>query len=103
MRSAGVVLKDVRVSGGLSRLSYLMQFQADILGVPLHRCDGGEATAMGAAWLAARQAGVAWADRLSTPRVDKIFKPQMQPKQSEALRLQWTRFVDAQAALSRDF
>jgi glycerol kinase len=102
MRAGGVDPRQARVSGGLSRVNALMQFQADLLGVPLSRCAEGEATALGAASLAAEAAGASWAARLAQPRVDKVFEPRMSSAEASALHAQWRAFVDAQVALSRE-
>ncbi|MBI4376583.1 MAG: hypothetical protein HY549_09060 [Elusimicrobia bacterium] len=102
MRSGGLDLGEVRVSGGLSRIGYLMQFQADMLGLTLSRCSLPEATAMGAAFLAARAAGADWADVLQKPKVDSLFKPAMSRQAREGLLQAWSRFVAAQAKLSRE-
>lgn len=101
MRKAGLTLSSINVAGGLSRSLYLMQTQADLFGVPLARCDGGEATARGAAFLAAQHAGLPWADALAEPKFDRAFQPKLPPADRIPLRDQWTKFVDAQAALSR--
>ena len=102
MRAGGVDPRQARVSGGLSRVNALMQFQADLLGIPLSRCAEGEATALGAASLAAEAAGASWAARLAQPRVDKVFEPKLDAAQAAALHAQWRAFVDAQVKLSRD-
>ena len=100
MRAGGLAPKSARVSGGLSRVSHLMQFQADLLGVPLSRCAEAEATALGAARLAAEGAGLSWS--APAPRVDKTFSPRMERAQAQRLLCDWGRFVDAQAKLSRE-
>lgn len=101
MRAGGARPAAARVSGGLSRSAHLMQFQADILGLPLSRCEGGQATAFGAAALAAERAGRPWAGRLAAPRVDKVFEPRLPREEAAALAASWRAFVEAQAALSR--
>ena len=102
MRAGGAAPKSARVSGGLSRVPALMQFQADLLGIPLSRCADGEATALGAAFLAAEAAGAPWAARLAEPRVDKVFTPRLSPSEAAALQARWRAFVDAQVRLSRE-
>lgn len=98
MRAGGLSARSARVAGGLSRVGSLMQFQADLLEVPLLRCAEAEATAIGAAALAAEGAGVRWD---CAPRVDRRFKPRMKPAEAARLRRCWRAFVDAQARLSR--
>ena len=90
----------VLASGGLSRISHLMQFQADLLGVEIRRCKEPETTAMGAAALAASAAGVPWAARLRGAKFDRVFKPAISADKSARLRSGWKSFVDAQALLS---
>jgi glycerol kinase len=58
---AGVALAELRVDGGATRNDLLMQFQADLLGVPVVRAANAESTALGAALLAGLAAGV-WKD-----------------------------------------
>jgi glycerol kinase len=102
MRSGGLTLQTLRASGGLSRIDHLMQFQADLLGLEIQRCREKEATAFGVAYLAARAAGVNWAERLAEVRTDRIFRPRMAPQEREGLLSAWERFVAAQVALSRE-
>jgi glycerol kinase len=56
-KDAAIVLKELRVDGGASRNDLLMQFQADILGVPVVRPMVTETTALGAAYLAGLAVG----------------------------------------------
>lgn len=51
-RDAGIALNSLRVDGGASPNDFLMQFQSDIIGVPVERPDCIETTALGAAYLA---------------------------------------------------
>ena len=64
LRGSGLRPGTVRASGGLARLGYLMQFQADLLGVDIERCGEAEVTALGVASLAAQCAGAPWAAHL---------------------------------------
>ena len=77
--SAGGALSVLMVDGGVTRNEQLMQFQADILGVPVQRNDTAELSAVGAAYLAGLATGV-WAstDELSAlPRSIVRFEPSM--------------------------
>lgn len=65
LKQAGVETEEISVSGGLSKVGALVQFQADILQKPLAVYDEPESTLTGAALLAARQAG---ADTAAWPR-----------------------------------
>src|SRR2546423_1141388 len=62
MRSdSGIELNELRVDGGASRNDFLMQFQADVLGIPVVRPANTETTAAGAAYLAGLATGF-WKD-----------------------------------------
>lgn len=101
MRAGGISPKRARASGGLSRSAYLMQFQADLLGFPVERCGEAEATALGAAALAALAAGRDW-PALLKPKCDQVFEPKMPREQAAELLGAWAAFVAAQAKLSRE-
>jgi glycerol kinase len=77
------------------RNDFLMQFQADILGVPVVRPTVIETTALGAAYAAGLAEGV-WAsmDELSSNwKVDRRFEPKMSEDQREALFARWRKAV----------
>ena len=59
---AGIALAELRVDGGATANDLLMQFQADLLGVPVVRPRMFETTALGAAYLAGLATGV-WHER----------------------------------------
>ncbi|MBI5631686.1 MAG: glycerol kinase [Elusimicrobia bacterium] len=99
VRRGGFRLGPLRTSGGLSRISHLMQAQADLLGLPVERLGQSEATALGAAELAARAAGRPW--REGRPRPERVFKPRLSARERERLLLAWRAFVAGQAELSR--
>lgn len=103
VREAGVSMKvPVRVSGGLSRIDHLLQFQADLLQLPLVRTAEQEATAAGAAFLAAQGAGLAWSRASGSARSGRRFRPRMPPEQAVRLTRAWRTFVESQQRLSRD-
>ncbi|MBI5241856.1 MAG: glycerol kinase [Elusimicrobia bacterium] len=102
LRGAGLKPGAVKASGGLSRVSYLLQFQADLLGSEIERCGEAEVTALGAASLAAEAAGAPWAGRLRQGKGVRVFKPSLPPAEAQALISVWGAFVKAQAALSRE-
>src|SRR5438067_1757966 len=94
---AGVRLTELRVDGGAAGNNALMQFQADLLGVPVVRPVVTETTALGAAYLAGLAVGY-WssADEISGQwTVDRRFEPVMPRPAVAALRDRWT------AALAR--
>jgi len=84
--SAGIALSELRVDGGASANDLLMQWQADLLGVPVWRPAVVESTAYGAAALAAAQAGVALAPASSAGR---RFEPQMGWEQAAMRMAAW--------------
>ncbi len=91
-RDSGTPLAELRVDGGASANDALMQFQADILGIPIVRPAVTETTALGAAYLAG-MAVKFWRDAseiASMPRQEKRFNPQMPRSQVTALRERWT-------------
>ena len=92
---AGTELKELRVDGGASRNNLLMQFQADISGVPVIRPAITETTALGAAFLAGLSTGV-WesCEEISALwRVDRVFEPSMTADRREYLMHHWARAV----------
>jgi len=104
MRSRGNVPFDtLRVDGGASANNWLMQFQADVLGVPVQRPDLVETTALGAAGLAGLAAGV-WpsADAFLAARHLTRFVPGAGCAAAQAGRGEWRRAVRATVAWARD-
>ncbi|HEY1987060.1 MAG TPA: glycerol kinase GlpK [Terracidiphilus sp.] len=85
----------LRVDGGASVNDLLMQFQADILGVPVVRPRVTETTALGAAYLAGLAVGF-WAsqDDLRAKRNDVQFEPKMPGDEAAARRALWHRAVE---------
>ena len=75
---SGKTLTALKVDGGASANNYLMQFQSDLLNVPVDRPKMIEITALGAAMLAGLKAGI-WTkeDIESIREVDQIFSPKM--------------------------
>jgi glycerol kinase len=89
---AGMPLQVLLVDGGPTRNQALMQFQADILGVPVLRSLASDVSALGAAYLAGLTVGV-WASEaeiaaLSRPHVR--YEPAMDDAQRERLVAGWT-------------
>jgi glycerol kinase len=93
---SNVHLKALRVDGGAVVNNLLMQFQADILGVPVQRPKVAETTALGAAYLAGLAVGF-WSSQQELSehwQVDRTFEPQMQQEQREQLYAGWKRAVE---------
>jgi glycerol kinase len=99
----GVALDRVRVDGGATSNDWLMQFQADVLGVPIDRPADVESTALGAAALAGIGAGI-WpdADAYLASRRFRTFEPGDGQGAAAAGRAGWRRAVRAALAWARD-
>ena len=94
-KDARIKLSELRVDGGAAANDLLMQFQADILGVPVVRPRVLETTALGAGYLAGLAVGY-WkdaADVATNWRVDRVFEPAMPRDRAAELRLGWDRAV----------
>ncbi len=93
---AGLRLTQLRVDGGASMNNLLMQFQADILGVPLVRPKIAETTALGVAYLAGLAVGY-WKDPgeiASQWQIDRVFEPDLSSERREELKAGWAKAVD---------
>ena len=93
---ARLTLTEMRVDGGATANDTLMQFQADLLGVPVLRPKVTETTALGAAYLAGLAVGY-WSglDEIAAQwQVDRVFEPAMGRDQVAALRGDWARAVE---------
>jgi glycerol kinase len=100
--TVGVEVPVLRVDGGASANDWLMQMQADVLGVPVERPDMVETTALGAAGLAGLAVGV-WrssAEFLGGRRFQR-FEPRTTPAERRRLAAGWARAVDAALAWAR--
>lgn len=92
---SGIKLSELRVDGGAARNDFLMQFQADILDIPVVRPANTETTAAGAAYLA----GLAvefWADAEELSELwqrERTFEPKMTLSERKRLLEGWTRAV----------
>ncbi len=90
-KDAGHPLGVLNVDGGASANSFLMQFQADILGCELRRPQNTETTSLGAAFLAGLATGY-WSgiDELKALReTDDVFRRQMNPQRVDKLVAGW--------------
>lgn len=94
---AGIALKTLRVDGGAVKNNFLMQFQSDMLGVPVERPVINETTALGAAYLAGLAVGY-WKDRkeiASQWQLERQFEPKMEKEKQEKLYDGWKKAVKA--------
>jgi glycerol kinase len=90
---SGLKLKELRVDGGACANNLLMQFQADLLGVPVVRPRVAETTALGAAYLAGLAVGY-WknpAEIAAQWQADRRFRPAMKPAARNRLLAGWTK------------
>ncbi len=98
----GLMVPTLRVDGGAAANDWLMQFQADVLGIPVERPDLVETTALGAAGLAGLALGV-WRSREEFLQGRKFtcFEPRMRARDREAGLAGWRRAVAATLAWAR--
>jgi glycerol kinase len=101
-RDSGDAVNELRVDGGAAANDSLMQFQADILGVPVVRPAVTETTAMGAAYLAGLAVGF-WRAGLEALAAGKSrrFEPKMPSSQAQSLRDLWNEAVSRSKAWDR--
>ncbi len=94
-KDAHLTLRELRVDGGATANNLLMQFQADLLGVPVVRPKVLETTALGAGYLAGLAVGY-WRDASDVAanwQVDRVFEPAMTRDHAESLRASWHKAV----------
>ena len=92
---SSIDLKTLRVDGGAVENNFLMQFQSNILGVPVHRPEIIETTALGAAYLAGLAVGF-WSDKEDITKrwqVDRIFETNMEKEEQNQLYNGWKKAV----------
>jgi glycerol kinase len=98
-----VKFESLRVDGGASANNWLLQFQSDVLGIPVERPDMIETTALGAAGLAGIAGGV-WSDAtefIGTRQFTR-FTPTMSSEAADELKAGWERAVRATLSWARD-
>ncbi|MEP7270587.1 MAG: glycerol kinase GlpK [Acidobacteriota bacterium] len=94
-RDSGIKLRELRVDGGATRNDFLLQFQADLLGVPVVRPVITETTALGAAYLAGLAVGF-WKNEREIAQqwqVERRFEPKMKRSERERLYDGWLEAV----------
>ena len=91
---SGLTLQTLKVDGGATVNNYLMQFQADILGVNVERPEVIESTAQGSAYMAGIYTGI-WCkeDIIHNRKVDRLFKPNLDVEKRDALYRRWQSAV----------
>ncbi|MFA6294167.1 MAG: glycerol kinase GlpK [Victivallales bacterium] len=93
----GTKIKSLKVDGGACVNNFLMQFQSDILGIPLVRTAVPETTALGAAYLAGLSCGY-WKSKNDVRRnwrADRTFKPKIASYEREQRISKWKKAVEA--------
>ncbi|EPY07005.1 glycerol kinase [Paenibacillus alvei TS-15] len=94
---SSIKLTKLRVDGGAIQNNFLMQFQSDMLGVPVECPQVFETTALGAAYLAGLAVGY-WSDRdeiAAQWSIDRTFTPYMQEERRNALYSGWGKAIEA--------
>lgn len=94
-QDSGISLKELKVDGGAVANNFLMQFQSDILGVPVKRPQITETTAMGAAFLAGLAVGF-WKDKEELAgkwSINRSFEASMQQQERDKLYGGWKKAV----------
>ncbi len=95
-QDAGTPLAELRVDGGATSNNLLMQFQADLLGVPVVRPKVTETTALGVAYLAGLAVGY-WNDQAELEQLwqsERVFTPSMERDRVAELRGRWNRALE---------
>lgn len=97
IKDSGINLKALRVDGGAVKNNFLLQFQSDMLGVPVERPVIQETTALGAAYLAGLAVGY-WNSKEEIAakwNIDQTFKNKMQIDKRDALYAGWKKAVNS--------
>ena len=95
-KASRIALQSLKVDGGATANNLLMQFQSDLLGVPVERPQVTETTALGAAYLAGLATGV-WKDRQDLVKywqLDRRFLPDMAETERARLYRGWQKAVE---------
>ncbi|MCH5248723.1 MAG: glycerol kinase GlpK [Lachnospiraceae bacterium] len=103
-QDSSINLKSLKVDGGASANDFLMQFQADIVNIPVHRPQCIETTALGAAYLAGLAVGY-WKDKEEIKdnwQIGKVFMPTMEDKKREQHLKGWKKAVKCALAWTEE-
>jgi glycerol kinase len=103
-RESGVTIDELRVDGAATSNGWLMQFQSDVLGIPLDVPDNTETTSLGSAYLAGLATGVYPSrDELARLRTTATtFEPRMETATRDALHARWLEAVEHAKGWARD-
>ena len=102
-KDSGIQLKGLRVDGGAVKNNFLMQFQSDLLNVPVQRPEVNETTALGAAYLAGLAVDY-WTSKEEIRdrwKLEKEFSPAMEEAEREELYEGWQTAVKATQVFKR--
>lgn len=99
----GIPCRELRVDGGAAANDLLMQFQADLLGIPVHRPSVLESTAQGAAYLAGLATGF-WSsvDEIAQTRDDAVFAPAADRGEADRFYARWRDAVERSKGWNRE-
>jgi glycerol kinase len=99
----GIPCRELRVDGGAAANDLLMQFQADLLGIPVHRPAALESTAQGAAYLAGLATGF-WSsvEEIAQTRADTVFAPAPGRGSADRLYARWRDAVERSKGWNRE-
>jgi glycerol kinase len=103
-RESGVSVDELRVDGAATANAWLMQFQSDVLGIPLDVPENTETTSLGSAYLAGLATGVyAHRDELaSLRRTATTYEPTMRTETRDGLHERWLQAVEHAKGWARD-
>jgi len=96
IRAAGIPIRALRADGGATANAFLMQLQADVLGIPVDVARVRETTALGAAFLAGQGVGI-WKDETDLRKrraASARYEPRMGADERDTLYAGWKRAVD---------
>ncbi len=100
--AAGKALRELKADGGAVANAWLMQFQADVLGVPVVVPEVSETTALGAAYLAGIATGVWGREEVSARwREAARYEPRMSADERKSLMADWARAVERSRGWAR--
>ncbi len=103
-QDSGICLKGLKVDGGASANDFLMQFQADIVNIPVHRPRCIETTALGAAYLAGLAVGY-WKDKgeiRENWQIGRVFSSAMEEEKRSQLLKGWKKAVKCALAWAQE-
>lgn len=96
-KDSGIDVQSLRVDGGAVKNDFIMQFQADIVNIPVERPEIQETTALGAAYLAGLAVGF-WDSKdeiAKNWKLEEKFEPKMDEQEREQLYKGWKKAVEA--------